>query len=674
MKSKLRTMFVLPALLALCALHSALSTAEAQGTAFTYQGQLQNNGSPANGNYDFEFSLYTNAAGTGTQVGSTIPQPAIGVTNGLFTTSLDFGAVFTGNATWLAVSVRSNGSGDGFTALTPLQPVLPTPYAVFANTASNLSGTIALAQLSAGTANISISGSAATATTATSATSATTATTATSVGGVTAANVASGATAANALLKTNASFSFFAGLQAGNLTTSGGSNTAIGYQAMTNNTTGSWNTASGAYALSNNTIGSGNAASGYAALLGNTSGSNNTAVGFQALTTNTTGSNNIAVGFQALGHNQSGISNIAIGAEAGLSLNPGSGSNIDIGNPGVAGDASIIRIGNTQTAAYIAGAITGNGAGLTNLNGTGAGFSNLTLTGELILPFNGSYIYAAGTPFVYEDTSENFFAGKSAGNLTMSGQGNTGVGYDVLANTTIGYYNTAIGGFALLGNSTGYANTASGYEALYLNSVGSYNTASGYDALLHNTTGSNNTASGFQALFFNTTGQDNTAIGYNALELNMTAWYNTAIGQQALGGVETGSNNIGVGYQAGLNLGISSSSNIDIGNVGSPGENNIIRIGSNQTIAYIAGVITGNGAGLTNLNGMDAGFSNLVLTSNLYLPGFTASSYANIYAYTGLPSSPDGTLIFHSDPGNIFAGYNAGNLTLSGSANADHGY
>ena len=73
MKSKLRTMFVLPALLALCALHSALSTAEAQGTAFTYQGQLQNNGSPANGNYDFEFSLYTNAAGTGTRLAARSP-------------------------------------------------------------------------------------------------------------------------------------------------------------------------------------------------------------------------------------------------------------------------------------------------------------------------------------------------------------------------------------------------------------------------------------------------------------------------------------------------------------------------------------------------------------------------------------------------------------------------
>ena len=36
----------------------------AQGTAFTYQGQLQNNGSPASGTYNLTFSLFnTNTGG-----------------------------------------------------------------------------------------------------------------------------------------------------------------------------------------------------------------------------------------------------------------------------------------------------------------------------------------------------------------------------------------------------------------------------------------------------------------------------------------------------------------------------------------------------------------------------------------------------------------------------------
>ena len=35
----------------------------AQGTAFTYQGQLDDGGSPANGVYDLEFSLYDALSG-----------------------------------------------------------------------------------------------------------------------------------------------------------------------------------------------------------------------------------------------------------------------------------------------------------------------------------------------------------------------------------------------------------------------------------------------------------------------------------------------------------------------------------------------------------------------------------------------------------------------------------
>jgi hypothetical protein len=42
----------------LLAVNLPLATASAQGTAFTYQGLLNANGNPANGNYDFEFALY----------------------------------------------------------------------------------------------------------------------------------------------------------------------------------------------------------------------------------------------------------------------------------------------------------------------------------------------------------------------------------------------------------------------------------------------------------------------------------------------------------------------------------------------------------------------------------------------------------------------------------------
>jgi len=71
---------------------------------------------------------------------------------------------------------------------------------------------------------------------------------------------------------------------------------------------------------------------------------------------NTTGSNNTGVGFNALGSNTSGNANIALGVNAGSALTLG-GNNIDIGNLGVAGESSTIRIGTSpsQTKAFIAG-------------------------------------------------------------------------------------------------------------------------------------------------------------------------------------------------------------------------------------------------------------------------------------------------------------------------------
>ena len=123
------------------------STAFAQGTAFTYQGRLQNNGSPANGLYDLKFIVW-DAPTNGNLVAGPLTNSATGASNGLFTVTLDFGSgVFTGPARWLELDVRTNGSG-AFTTLLPRQQLLPTPYAIMANSASNLLGTLPAAQLS----------------------------------------------------------------------------------------------------------------------------------------------------------------------------------------------------------------------------------------------------------------------------------------------------------------------------------------------------------------------------------------------------------------------------------------------------------------------------------------------------------------------------------------------
>ena len=117
------------------------------GTAFTYQGRVQNGTNPVTGLFDFRFAVY-DAAAAGNQVGPTLNQSAVPVTNGLFLATLDFGAgAFDANARWLDIAVRTNNAAT-FTTLSPRQPLTPTPAALYASTA----GTATLASgVAAGT-------------------------------------------------------------------------------------------------------------------------------------------------------------------------------------------------------------------------------------------------------------------------------------------------------------------------------------------------------------------------------------------------------------------------------------------------------------------------------------------------------------------------------------------
>lgn len=110
------------------------SSVLSQGTGFTFQGRLTDGGAPANGLYDFQFGLRDAATGGGA-VGSPLTLNPVGVTNGLFNVTLDFGAgVFTGAARWIEIGARTNGSVTGYTILAPRTPISPVPYATFVNT------------------------------------------------------------------------------------------------------------------------------------------------------------------------------------------------------------------------------------------------------------------------------------------------------------------------------------------------------------------------------------------------------------------------------------------------------------------------------------------------------------------------------------------------------------
>src|ERR1035441_10542686 len=587
MKNKLPLKFAV-GLVLFAALGLPMSAVLAQGTAFTYQGQLNNNGSPASGTYNLTFSLY-NASSGGSQVGGTITNTGVSITNGLFTVILEFGDPFDGTPHWLQIGVRTKGA-ILFSALSPRQELTPTPYAI---TDENVDGLVSASQLIGTLPSVVFSGVYGNPLTLNNPANSFSG----NGGGLTNLSAAQLTSIGNA---TGGSDNFFVG-PAGNPTTSGSYNTAEGVQALFYNTTGGGNTANGGFALFYNTsgyyntaygyqglvlntmgfqnkangvaavgnntsgyyntaigvqalgyhtsgwyntaigdqalfyntTGDGNTAIGYAALELNTNGFQNTANGVDALYNNTSGFENTANGVAALQNNTSGSDNIALGYQAGYHITTGS-FNIDIGNQGLSTDTNIIRIGSGQSQAFIAGVINGNGGGLTNLNA-----SQLTSVGNT----NGPNAF------------DNFFVGP-AGNSMNSGAGNT-----------------AIGSYALFMNTSGSDNTANGRGALFLNTSGSDNTANGTSALYNNTSGSDNTANGLAALFSNTSGGKNTADGGWAL-LNSTS----------------GSNNIALGYYAGANIS-TGSYNIDIGNEGLSTDTNIIRIGSGQTTTYLAGAI-----------------------------------------------------------------------------------
>lgn len=150
-----------------------------QTTAITYQGNLSDGATPANGTYQMEFAVY-NAVGAGTQQGSTVTNNSVSVVNGVFTVLLDFGAtVFPAGADrWLELRVKKPADA-GFSTLSPRQQLTNSPYSirtVSTNAADALSAACVQCVANTNVNSISagkITGAVPSATTATTATNAT---------------------------------------------------------------------------------------------------------------------------------------------------------------------------------------------------------------------------------------------------------------------------------------------------------------------------------------------------------------------------------------------------------------------------------------------------------------------------------------------------------------------
>ncbi len=222
-------------------------------------------------------------------------------------------------------------------------------------------------------------------------------------------------------------------------------------------------------------------------------------------------------------------------------------------------NVTITPNGNTLTlAATGAGetgiwSVNGNNA-FYNAGNVGIGTNNsafkLDIAGSVNISEGSAYRYNGRNIILASSSLRNDFLGQFAGNLTMTGRDNVGVGYSVLRKNVSGAYNTGVGVNAFELNTSGSYNSAFGDDALNSNTTGNSNVAVGYGALIGNSVGDDNVAVGKNAMAANTNGSATVAIGSLALQMSTSGSEDVAVGQGALQSLTSGGQNTAVGAYA----------------------------------------------------------------------------------------------------------------------------
>jgi hypothetical protein len=292
--------------------------------------------------------------------------------------------------------------------------------------------------------------------------------------------------------------------------------------------------------------------------------------------------------------------------------------------------------------------------------------TNVVVNGSIYMPVStgsSGVIYSGSNPMLIASSNQNFFLGQNAGNFTVTNFGDTAVGSHA-ENIVAGGANSAFGYYAMgIGYTTGQYNSAFGANSLQSLGSGSFNTGVGTLTLLSATTESYSTAVGCQVLQNITSGDGNTGVGaFSAGNLinNGGLSPNTAIGAFSFNSLISGGNDIAVGYNAG-SVPTNGNNNIYIGNIGTQGDNDVIRIGTpgTQTNAYFAGAVTattfnGSGSALAGITasqvGADAsgaaqqatnGFGNIVRYSTSEFAAATNATIWNSLSVNGVLNYPN---------------------------------
>jgi trimeric autotransporter adhesin len=509
----------------------------------------------------------------------------------------------------------------------------------------------------------------------------------------------------------------------------GSQNTSVGESAGNLSTTGVSNTAFGSLALQFST-GSSNNAFGVFALRGtgthNMQGSNNSAFGSYALYNNSTGNSNNAFGDGALNDLRTGDNNIAIGGGAGSNLAAGESNDIYIGHRGVANESNTIRIGDpaVQTTAYIAGtlnvaSITGPGPstialsqvgvvltspmnqvnGPTIITGLTTIIGSTTVDGPLTVTGGCTGCGAGGGGITSVTGTNGVNATTSGGNVALSADQHVVAFQTDLSSAvnsavttaenfsvtqTVNYTDTYflhLAGGAMTGTLTvpvigvgtaspafpldvnGVVNTSTAYNlGGTIFDSGSPSSNNAFLGFAGNGTnpGTGNVAAGWQALAADTTGGSNVAVGYLALNGNTTGSFNVALGnyagQTGDGSPLTGNNNTFLGGGAEASYGSNSSGAIT----------NATAIGSNSVVGESNALVLGS---IANLNGCDPNGTPACLSTMVGIGTTTPLATLDVEAPTGTPPP---TVIFGSTSNQAVFTVN-GSLSVTGAVTCGSG-
>ena len=701
----------------------AAGTAFGQTSSFTYQGRLTDGGTPANGSYDLQFTLFEAAAGSGLPIGSTITRSAVAVAGGVFTVQLDFGAsAFPGADRFLEIATRQHSADPNtppYTTLSPRQQITSTPYAVrsgnttLADAATNaiqLGGVPAdqyvqtndsrlsdprppttgssnyiqngTSQQAASNFNISGAGTAG----GTLSGNMVNATTQYNLNGnrvltsVGTENLFVGLSAGTS--HTTGVYNSFFGTLAGNANTSGVDNSFFGDSAGQSNTTKGDNSFFGAGSGFNNVGGASNTFLGALSGLGNTSGGSNSFAGAYAGLQNTTGNQNAFFGVYAGQNNFDASGNVFVGYASGMSNQSGGnntiiGANANVGssnlnNATAIGANAVVSASNTVVLGT--NAVTVQVPGNLNVSGAFTGIVPAIFISGVVAQASG------GTGLSSSGASGNVLRSNgsswTSSPLSLSDIPDLGGSYIKNTNAPQANSNFNISGDGTVGGtlSAGAVNATSQYKIggnRVLSVAGAFtpnsDTFAGVGAGAATTPsggnldGNLNSFFGYLAGNANTTGCCNSLFGSQAGLHNTSGFSNAFFGVNAGNKNETGTNNSFFGDGVGFNS-TANSNNSFFGY--HAGFNNL----ADGNSFFGAGAGAANTTGLQNaFFGAAAGVVNHGGLSNAFF-GVNAgggNTEGNFNAFFGLNAGL-GNL---TGEGNTFIGLAAGQSNISGTDN-----